>query len=248
MYTINNIVQQANSVVSKQEGGLVISRCRGTVQFYHYHDNRKRDYIKKTDETLLKSLAQKKYCEQVLKISKDLLEYEKMQQKMKDRNIEKIFEQLDPVIKEYVSPFVIPIEMKVQKWAMEPYLSNTKYPEKKKYKTDKGEFVRSKSEVIIANKLFNKNIPYRYECELKFKNNVTLYPDFTIMNPKTGKIIILEHFGLMDNPEYAESFVVKIRLYAKNNYIVGKNLLFTMETGINPFDSDYLDILLEEYF
>lgn len=248
MNNIQNIVKEANSVISKQEGNLVVSRCRGTIQFYHYHDNGKRDYIRKTNKSLLMTLAQKKYCKQILKVSTKLLQFEEIRQEIKDKNIETAFEQLDSVIKPYVTPFVISPETKINNWKTEPYKKSSKYPEGLKYKTDKGDLVRSKSEVIIANKLYKRNIPYRYECELKLNSKYIIYPDFTIMHPKTGRLFYLEHFGLMDNPSYVEVFLEKIKMYSQNNLLIGRNLLLTFESSAKPFDSEYLDILLNEYF
>ena len=57
------------------------------------------------------------------------------------------------------------------------------------YYTYKGERVRSKSEMIIANELFRNNIPYKYELPIELENwnkKVTIYPDFTVLNKRTG--------------------------------------------------------------
>ncbi len=48
--------------------------------------------------------------------------------------------------------------------------------------THKGERVRSKSEVIIANLLYKYQIPYRYEFPLTIKDFGITYPDFLILN------------------------------------------------------------------
>ena len=55
------------------------------------------------------------------------------------------------------------------------------------YYTDKGERVRSKAEILIANMLNKHGIPYRYEYPLKLKGYGVIYPDFTLLNINTRK-------------------------------------------------------------
>ena len=63
----------------------------------------------------------------------------------------------------------------------EKYETNRKHPEKLIHVTKSGCVVRPKSEAMIADALFEYDIPFRYECELSI-GEVNLYPDFTIMN------------------------------------------------------------------
>ena len=67
------------------------------------------------------------------------------------------------------------------------------------------------------------------------------------MNPHSGKVYILEHFGLLDNSEYADTFVKKLKLYTDNGFIIGKNFLFTCETSETAFDPNYLNTLIDYY-
>ncbi|MCR4676896.1 MAG: hypothetical protein K5634_06680 [Sphaerochaetaceae bacterium] len=99
--------------------------------------------------------------------------------------------------------------------------------------TAKGDYVRSKSEMIIANILFALGIPYVYEARIEI-NGITFRPDFKILNCMTGEIIYLEHFGMMDNPEYAAKAVRKINAYYMAGLSEQKNLIFTFETKDNP--------------
>ena len=69
--------------------------------------------------------------------------------------------------------------------------------------------VRSKSEEIIANILFTNHIPFRYEAPLTL-NGSTMYPDFTIKNPKNNSYTYWEHLGLMDKKEYNDHAMEKI--------------------------------------
>ena len=58
-------------------------------------------------------------------------------------------------------------------------------PEQKIFYTKKGEYVRSKSEKILADMFYDLNIPYEYECQLILRNGYEYYPDFTFISPYT---------------------------------------------------------------
>ena len=108
------------------------------------------------------------------------------------------------------------------------------------FKTNKGEYVRSKSELIIADRLSGLGIPYRYEAELILGDTV-IHPDFTILDIKHRREVYFEHFGMMDNPKYATSAVQRINLYNRNNIVLGDRLFFTVETDSVPLDTEIVD-------
>ena len=82
-------------------------------------------------------------------------------------------------------------------------------PEGLTQKTENGELVRSKSEVLIANYLLHANVPYIYELPIVLDNRI-IHPDFTVLNVRTREILYWEHLGMMDNKEYIESALAKI--------------------------------------
>ena len=55
--------------------------------------------------------------------------------------------------------------------------------------TEKGERVRSKSEKILADLFYKRNIPYKYEKPLYLKEYGTIYPDFTFLSKRFGQEI-----------------------------------------------------------
>lgn len=131
-------------------------------------------------------------------------------------------------------------------WAETDYPRNPKKPENLKYRTDKGDFVRSKSEGDIAAALYALKIPYRYEQGLSLNGN-TIYPDFTIKHPSNGETIIWEHFGLLDHEDYAEAFSRKLRMYVANNYVPGNNLIMTFETPQHPLTTGIVRKNIQDY-
>lgn len=123
-----------------------------------------------------------------------------------------------------------------KRWECVSYEGKTFDEEAPEIYTDKGERVRSKSEKMIADKLKQLNIPYRYEYPLKLQGFGIVYSDFTILDIKWEKIKYMEHFGRMDDPQYAQKAVKKIQLYAKHNIVLGRNLIIAMETSNTPLD------------
>lgn len=81
--------------------------------------------------------------------------------------------------------------------------------------TTRGDAVRSKSEVIIANMLHAKGINYLYEAALEL-GGVTKYPDFTIEDDNTGITYYWEHCGILHDPGYRSRWEEKYRWYAEH--------------------------------
>ena len=70
------------------------------------------------------------------------------------------------------------------------------------HRTERGDLVRSKSELVIADKLHSRGIDYAYEQPLVLANGRTRYPDFTIADHARGVTFYWEHLGMLDNPRY----------------------------------------------
>ena len=114
--------------------------------------------------------------------------------------------------------------------------------------TVKGERVRSKSEKIIADALEREGIPYRYEHPVCLPGNLYLYPDFTVLNKRTRKEFFLEHFGMMDSPEYVENMIRKVEEFEKYGIFPGVKLLMTFETKNRPLNTAILTRIIQEFF
>ena len=70
------------------------------------------------------------------------------------------------------------------------------------HRTERGDLVRSKSELVIADKLYARGIDYAYEQPLVLPNGRTRYPDFTIADHARGVAFYWEHLGMLDDPGY----------------------------------------------
>ena len=97
------------------------------------------------------------------------------------------------------------------------------------HRTSAGLFVRSKSELIIANLLESEATPFSYEPVLR--GPITggyRRPDFTFASD-SGDTIVWEHLGMMDRDDYRDRWDRKVKWYADNGYHEGQNLFTTRE-------------------
>ena len=129
----------------------------------------------------------------------------------------------------------------------ETYEKNQSHPNALRHNCISGNVVRSKSEVLIDHALFTHQIPFRYECALKL-GEITIYPDFTIRHPKTGKFYYWEHFGIMDSVSYSQNAYQKLQLYTSNGYIPTINLITTFETNEYPLSMETIENVISHYF
>jgi DNA helicase-4 len=76
--------------------------------------------------------------------------------------------------------------------------------------TLRGDYVKSRGEQVIANFLFEHDIPYLYERNHWWKD-INYRPDFTL----EGKKVVIEYFGLADDPDYVEQCASKRDYWAQ---------------------------------
>ena len=83
----------------------------------------------------------------------------------------------------------------------------------------KGDFMISKSEVIIADHLFYNDVAYAYDNATTDRTGITIHPDFTIEDAETGTIYYWEHLGMLTMDDYRGKWQRKQEWYARNNVI-----------------------------
>lgn len=124
-----------------------------------------------------------------------------------------------------------------------------------KHISGRGEALRSKSEVIIADSLAEQGIFYEYEKPLLGTNNSVKYPDFTINDPFTGKKIYWEHLGMMDNQDYKDRWQKKLEWYRNEKILpinegYGENglLIITSDDSNGGIDSREIKSQIKNIF
>lgn len=255
------------SLKNKEDSYLTIRRNKGKYPQYYKctiidkdKDKDKgrhiieRTYISKENIDQAKRLAQNEYDRKLIidlknryKVIKPVINYYENHPK------DSLFNSLSQERKELVQSEYVDDETYINMW-MSKYSNSDadkdlfykKHPIRKPYFTERGEQVRSKSEKIIADKLFKEGIPYVYEPSIMI-GGVILHPDFVILNIQERKTYIYEHFGMMDNPEYSIKCVNKIQMYEENGLVYGRNFLYTFETQQDGLDTLQLDRMINRY-
>ena len=242
--------EQINSLQSKLKDyptGKIFCTHNGTHYKWYHSNGSSQVYIPKANRQFAETLAAKKY----LSLQYEDLVHEKraIDYYLRHHVAPKAEHMLAemPEYQELLSPYFKIQSQELQDWMNSPYDYNTKYPEMRTIRTSSGNLVRSKSEALIDMALYKNNIPFRYECALQL-NDSTIYPDFTIRHPHTGKLYYWEHFGKMDDPRYSKNVGSKLQLYIDNKIIPGIQLITTYETMEHPLCSDILENIIKEYF
>lgn len=253
--TLNKIIKAIprleQSIKKAPLGHIICKRNRGITRFFRIHENKPDEYLSKDKIDLIKALSQKRYEETLLEALKEEYDItEKALFKLKNSKKHNALIKFSKELKPFITLNPITNEGYIQDWSR---TNDPKLPEHYKYRapyqTLKGDIVRSKSEILIADRLYAAKIPYHYEKRLELNGGATSrLPDFTILHPYTLETYYWEHLGLMHDEEYRQKAKDKIELYALNGIIQGKNLIITFETGTNQLNTWYVDKIIDTYF
>lgn len=248
------IIEKRKSLANAPVGRLRVA-MHGK-QWHCYHVSPSSDsngvYIPKDKIRFIKRLAQKDYDGALLKeLERQLSLIEKFMQEYAKCDALKVFERLHKNRRQFVLPVQFSDEQYAVRWLALPYKGKSFREGEPEFLTSRGERVRSKSEMIIADILAKNNIPYKYELPQQMKaaggKLIPVYPDFTCVNLRTRQEFLWEHLGRMDDSDYSMKTVMKLRTYSKNDFIPGKNLILTMECDGIPLDRKEVEILVKTF-
>ena len=205
-------------------------------------------YIRKSEMDIAYKLAQHDYNVKFIDSCKiELALILRLLKHLSCSSPENIYSSFPSGKQQLICPLILSDEEYASQWLDTPFEQKSPPDEENTLKTMKGDFVRSKSELIIADMLYSENIPYRYECALVLSNGRTIYPDFTLFHAAAHKEIYWEHFGMMDNPEYLKHAILKMREYERSRIYLGDRLIVTFETKDYPIDTLILKNLILHY-
>ena len=228
-------------------------RCAKKDNHYRYYLGNR--YLNKSQMDLVIEAANREYRKKLLQpVRTKIVKLEHLLQGLSCAwdEPEKVYGKLHPARKQLVDPIIPPAEEYIKRWLEEPYdvweikdeeVSGVFY-------SRKGERVRSKSELIIADTLSRYGVPYKYEYPLKLKSGsrvITKRPDFIALNITTLEMVIIEHLGMLDQEKYYRNNIEKISLYENNGYLIGKNLLLFHETSYNALNTGLVAKYIEHF-
>ena len=231
-------------------GSLQVSTDKGYPRYYQIHEG-KRKYIGRQDTVLAKELAGKAYHQRLLQETEEEIRLLRRFLKHFDpRTGIRVYEDLHALRKRLVDPLLLPDDLFIRNWltkSREMALARpNSFELRNGFQAMNGEIVRSKSEKILADFFLHIGIPYQYECPLTLSDGV-VYPDFKLLNVRTRKTFYWEHFGMMDDPEYANEALQKIDRYERDGFFIGDQLIVTTETSRSPLHTMHIERLAQKY-
>ena len=244
------IAEKEEAISHSPEGLLRFNRNGNRIQYYCRTDPKDTvgTYIKKQDLSLAAELAQKTYDKKIKKLAlEELYQIQLLLKQYEHDNPDAVYEKLPEPRKVLVQPITLPDDRYIAEWLAVPYEKKGFSEDSPELYTARGERVRSKSEIIIADTLHRMHIPYRYEFPLKLKRFGTIHPDFTVLNVRLRKEYLWEHLGMMDDPGYSESALERISNYEKRGYYPGDRLILTHETKSSPIQTKLIESIISHY-
>lgn len=224
-----NAVKKGEKEYQSLPAGNLKKRYKGDVAYYTHSVNGKERGITKQSDMVGK-LARKRYLKVAVKLMQENLEaIKRLEKEYQNIGTSDIIAKLPVGYRDLPYELFFPREK--DRWETQVYRTNPYKREHCTIATGNGVMVRSKSEQGIGNALELRDIPYRYEAEVLL-NGKMKYPDFTIMRPSDGAVILWEHFGLLDDVQYAENMGAKLHMYIDNGWIPWKNLICTFEEDV----------------
>lgn len=242
-----------NALRKAPPGKIHIVKTQKRIQYYLRKDKSDKSgtYLPKSETGKIKVYLQKSYDEKIFRtITKEIENLEKFLNISSDsvNQIRDIYSICPEQIKSQIDPVDISDEDYRMQWLQIPYEPKNIPDNIPIYLTDKGEHVRSKSELNIANALYKRGVPYKYECPLELRNGMIIHPDFTILDACNRKTVYWEHRGMMDDRDYCKHSVTRIKDYLKNDIFLGDNLIITEETATLPLGTNEINAIIDHFF
>lgn len=239
------------SLRNSPAGRLRITGSKGKTQYCYCADktDKRGKYIPKSNYKLAKALAQRDYYLKALRdAAEEVAAVETLIELREHSKVEDRFGKLVKARQDIVTAVTLSDEEYARRWQAVEYKGKGFKEGDPEYYSLKNERMRSKSEVIIANILYELGIPYRYEYPLELPDRRIIYPDFLILNVNTREEFYYEHFGRMGDAAYSANNVDRMNDMIMSGLIPGKNFICTFETETNQLNTLTIRKMLEELF
>ena len=247
---LQQILAQKEKNLRNAHGGY-LRGCKHYDGWQYYYRKDKTDkngsYIKKDQLALARQLAQEEYDRKVCVSAEEELKFLQKAAAFYQREgeVEMLYQKLPLSHQPLVLPVKLTSQQYAEQWMQEtPVISRLTEPNTEYY-SDKGEHMRSKSEVLIANRLHYYHIPYQYEKPLALDQTGIVYPDFTLLDLKHRREIYWEHMGMMDDREYREQAFEKMERYERSGILLGVDLILSFETFRHPLNMSLIEVKIK---
>ncbi len=232
-----------------EKGKLHVTSSHGIAQYKFLAEGATHSkFIPSIEKERVKLFAQREYDEKVYELLTTMRgRLNRFINNYEADCLDTYYESLCEARKKLITPIKPTREALIDAW-MESHPGNLNTFEKKPdNKTARGEYVRSKSEKIIADYLLSLGIPYQYEPQFRLFSGDDVYPDFVILNVRKNKTIYWEHLGKVGDIGYATKNFIKLMDYEQSGLILGDNLIVTLETKERQLDIDLVEKKVQEF-
>ncbi|SCW53410.1 hypothetical protein SAMN02910456_01699 [Ruminococcaceae bacterium YRB3002] len=245
---LNELIRRLESRIdSAPEGRVKVNTSTGKTKYLLVDPgNPNGRYLRTEELPTAQKLAQKSYDTRVLKAA--ICEQMFLQQLINsypEELPEDVFFKLTQERQKLITPVYKPDDVFAREWESVPFEPKPFEPGDPEIYTNRGERVRSKSEKIIADRLYERGVPYKYECPKKLKKIGEIHPDFTVLNMRKRREEYIEHNGRMDDIKYVNSFIIRCNAYELTGIKAGDRLHLLFETDKVPINTKVLDRLID---
>ena len=279
---LNSLVEETRQ--DNTDGHLILKKINGSVRFYLKANGKKDTYLGALKKKEISRLAQKRYLRELRKAAKkEIAQLNKCLDILKTdkdgiSDINEVYDNLPEAIRPFVKPLSLSDDDYAKRWQEGNLVVKRKRihaeDDYHKYKTMRRDYVGSKSEAIIADRLFANDIPYHYEvaftpeAEADTSRPVfdmygrlmgyevlgadpydrdTLHPDFYVLNKRTRKAYYWEHLGRLNDQKYCTENLNRLVRIIDAGYTIGEEILITHEDSHNPLRLESIDVIIEKY-
>ena len=241
---LESIIRTTTAWLAKApKGSLRVSKKA----FYVIEGKHDTTGVRTKDNRLITALATKQYYEKAQKEAKKELSWIKRLIEVEKRQpVAAVYGKLNPKRKRLVRPLEDTIQDKIRIWRSEQSVSLPIKEGKWALRTESGDYVRSTAEALIANKLYQRGIPYKTDVEFGVDNFSSYWVDFVIINPNTGEKFYWEHLGMMDKPDYVAKNIKKLEFYASKDLYPGNGLILTFEDKDHKLSEAHVERIIED--
>lgn len=219
--------------------GLLLrgSKKKDAYYFYIQEPGGSRKYLGPESHPVVEQIRKLKYCDEMLNSLQNNIDA--MNRFLKEYIPVESSEVLSRIPKFYQLKTSIKIDeddIQMLYQEMKKYKESipVQYPEDLKVPTLDGTMVRSKSEAMLYDRFCTAGFYVLYEFPFEYEPGKYVRTDFTLIHPKTGRIVLWEHLGMWFHKElsasYRRNYLTKTDTYMKLGFVQGINLFVSFET------------------
>lgn len=218
---------------------LLRSGARGARYYIKEKNEQAYRYVRKNEMEAVERIKREHFYKKMIKVLENNI---CLLQAALEGIVETDYETINALLpKAYQNADVDPLRVKRRKTrGAIPPSENPYLRENLIHKTSFGLMVRSKSELLLAEILYELGVEFYYEKRLLLQDEDgqphEVYPDFTIVLP-SGRIYYWEHKGMYGDPAYAARDFDKMQLYYQNGIYPPVNLIITMDSPQGGMDA-----------